>query len=43
MTVNYHNDDVKVRLADVNRVSRLIAAGIYYHANCFRAYIIRDE
>ena len=43
MAVNYHNDDVKVRLADVDSVSRLIAADIYYHANCVRTYIIRYE
>ena len=43
MAVNYHNDDMKVRLADIDSVSRLIAADIYYHANCFRAYIIRYE
>ena len=36
MSVNYHNDEVKVRLADIASVSRLIAADIYYHASCFR-------
>ena len=36
--LNFCNDDVKIRLADIDNAERLLANDIYYHPNCKKMY-----
>ena len=41
--VKFIDDDVKIRLADIDSVERANAADIHYHNKCFRNYLSRYE
>ena len=43
VAVKRNDDDVTVRLADIDDLSRLLASDIYYHPNCMKPYMNKFE